>query len=752
MVAITSAIMFATLQSYAEPGDGTGDGGGQSTDTTVENPAKEENAKQIKLDYPLGNMESWLAEADKYALNPINIRAGKHPDREDPNGGAYDVVYIFPTEALANEWWNGVGSPPDEIPDDAVAFIHWELDNGSGAFPGIMSKADIAGFKSKNCIMAAGATIPMPGIKDGIEKTCNNPQGSSKRFKMNVLKADEPIDLVYNVVTAPLTYTNYDAVEDGLPTYNIPDDNPDLGPITESGRIYRVLQKWHNATATNTANGVDNPGNRIVSFSLELGYGIGGAFTPINQDNGDGLDPDKALGFELRPCMADHFFDVRRDSKSTGTNPCSESYDGTNDPLVDQILRQEIWLEEEYSTFSPKMYSLNTDKRTTPVGGWWDKRPAGIYPPQLQTKGKLDSGTVDTSNYYPDANPDRVDGGEVNTIDSYQGATTSNYFNIVGAQAQSYVPADPLTIDTNGEIDQPVPFGYLMHFGVLSHGDYGIVSRGVYMDEDGDPSSEGDLVAWWDGDEYRWGSDPTYDGEINDDGFAIVPRETLVEWGLFPLQEEPDPVTGEFPAGPLYEIGVMDDLAGLNVDSFVYLGRNFNNDTTNSGHTNFTIRLTAVSVEKGLGYSGGETGNEPPPWVTKPPKDLVGYINRDGVIAIRADFAGKPIVVSLGDLLVGEAPTAVVENLRTGEKETITLESDDNEQSIMWKTLKVGTQLMDETLQKWKRDALKLKVQKQIGKQYKMNEFNPAAILNVKLMVESGELRSELESTLGKQS
>jgi folate-dependent phosphoribosylglycinamide formyltransferase PurN len=92
-----------------------------------------------------------------------------------------------------------------------------------------------------------------------------------------------------------------------------------------------------------------------------------------------------------------------------------------------------------------------------------------------------------------------------------------------------------------------------------------------------------------------------------------------------------------------------------------------------------------------------------------------------------------------------------VDTGKIAEKKAITLKSDDNEQSLMWKTLKVGTQLMDETLQKWKRDALHLKVQKKIGKQYKMNEFNPAAILSVKLMVESGELKSELESTLSKK-
>jgi methionyl-tRNA formyltransferase len=91
-----------------------------------------------------------------------------------------------------------------------------------------------------------------------------------------------------------------------------------------------------------------------------------------------------------------------------------------------------------------------------------------------------------------------------------------------------------------------------------------------------------------------------------------------------------------------------------------------------------------------------------------------------------------------------------VDTGKIAAKKAITLVSDDNEQSIMWKTLTIGTQLMDETLQKWKQDALNLKDQKQIGKQYKMNEFNPAAILNVRLMVESGELRSKLKSTLGR--
>jgi MYXO-CTERM domain-containing protein len=673
--------MFATLQSYAAPGDGTGDGtgGGSGDDTAVANPYIETEAKRIKQDYPLGTMTQWLVdEANTYALNPVNIRAGKHPDKSDPNNGPYDVVYIFPDAATANAWWDPITNPndmPTTIPDTAVAFVHWVLDNDSGAFPGIMSKSDIDGFKSRNCIMSSGATIPMPGVKEGVPKDCSNPQGSSKRFKMAVLKADVPIDLVYNVEQADLTYTNYETI----PTYN---------GIPESGRIYRVLQKWQNATATDVVDSVTGQkvmrdGVRMAGFRLELGTGVGdnpsdpNHFVAIPNANNDGLDPDKELGFELRPCMADHFFDVYRDRPGTGTNPCSDSYDDDGNPdTPPQALPQEIWLEEEYSTFSPKMYSFNTDKRTTPIGGWWDKRPGGIYPPEIQTLGKLDSGyAASESSAYFDV--DRVDGAL--PLSGYYGATTPNYFDIVATQASGVLPDfDPYDPGADGIITPPGPFGYLMHLGVLADGDTGIASRGIYADPDGDPATEGDLTAWWDGDEYRWGIDPTFDGDIDEDAFTVVPRELLVEWAMFPLQEEKDPVTGKYPIGPLYELGVMDDLAGLNVDSFVYLGRKFTG-------SQFTIRLTAVPVDSdqpygpgtgaapGFPLSIGAYGNDIPAWVANPPKELADYINNNGVIVIRPDIAGQPIKVTLGDIIVGSLPTVIVENLRSGETENLTL-------------------------------------------------------------------------------
>ena len=674
-VAMSSAMLFVSLSSYAAQGDGdgtgTGDGGGGGIDP-VENPYTADDAKRIKPGYPLGSMAEWLASPDQYALNPVNIRAGKHPDRSDPDGGPYDVVYIFPDAASANTWWDPVANPtgmPTTIPDTAVAFIHWELDNGSGAFPGIMSHSDIDGFKSRNCIMSAGATIPEPGTQGGIPKDCSNPQGSSKRFKMNVLIPDVDIDLVYNVETSPLTYLNYETppLHDGL---------------EDVGRIYRLLQKWHNATGMDTVGGA-RQGVRIGGFSMELGYGVGNNFTAIPSANDPGLDPGKALGYELRPCMADHFLDIIRNPSSLGKNPCSvnQVQDSTG-----QDLRQEIWLQEEYSTFSPKMYSFSDDKRTIDIGGgFWDKQPGGIEPPEIQTLGMLDSGdALSTDSVY-----DRIDpsGAASDNVPVFRGATTPNYLSL--ALNQAAVITDPITgLPDSINTSPQSPFGYLMYFGVLSddsygpYGDFGNISQGIYMDEDGDPSTEGSLIAWWDGTNYRWGIDPDQNGEKDANAFTILDRETLIGFALHPLEEEPDE-NGEFPAPPLYEIGLMDDLAGLNVDSFVYLGRNYNL----AANTNFTIRLRTTSVNNAP--FAGTTGDDVPPWgistdlnpPTAPALDT--FVTDDGIIDIKAlGFAGDPLLVSLADNGVVNLPTVELENLRTGEIQNITLAQD---ATLTWK-------------------------------------------------------------------
>jgi hypothetical protein len=621
---------------------------------------------RIKPDYILADdMNQWLTEADVYALNPINLRGGVHPDRADPDGGPMGVVYIFPDAATANAWWDPTTEPmPMGIPVDAVAFIHWVLDNGSGQFPGVMAKSDIDGFKSRNCIMAAGQEIPQPGGVM-IEKTCSNPQGSSKRFKLGLLKHNVPIDLVYNVEPADLTYTNYDT----LPTFD---------GVEESGRIYRILQKFNNTTGTDPIDASGNvietrEGARLAGFRLELGHGVGGAFAPIA--DGSGLEVDKTLGWELRPCMPDHFLDVFRDRPGTGTNPCSVVFDTNVTDFPDtngQPLPQEIWLEEEYASISPKNYSTRDDKRMLGIGipgGFWDKNPSGVYPPEIQTLNKLDSGYKDAADdVYWDS---RVDDPEPHVTrpapGTYFGATVPNFFDQVTNIADKLDRIDGnVAVDYNSSnAPTPFPMGYLPYYGVLAdpYDDVGIAPFRIVSDDDGLPSSEGDMIAWWDGFDFRWGIDgPVFDGVIEpENAYSRVDPLLVKEWALFPLVEdcnETDPDAEDAcPPGPLYEVGLIDDLAALNIDSFVYLGRTYDP----VANPTFTVRMTTVSVDNADPYGDGTpapgfplaadaTGVAPGAWVANPPPDLASLIDSDGIVVISEPaIVGEPLTITVGD-------------------------------------------------------------------------------------------------------
>ncbi|UCB55209.1 MAG: choice-of-anchor F family protein [Thiotrichales bacterium] len=545
--------------------------------------------KESNLIFP-ADMEDWLTRAGLFSWHPVNARLGHHPDRPDPNDTNPDdgldpgVIYIFPDGATANAWWDPVADPngmPDGIPDTAVAYIHWVLDNRSGQFPGIMAIADDFNFKSNNCIMSSGEEIPIDVNGDGIyneadggvtqPKTCSNPQGASKRFKMVVLKADAPIDLVFNMTRGrPLEFTNYEKLVDF--------------PAEDWFRIYRYIMKFGNGTATDTVmldgTPVQNNGDRIVSISLELGgYDLDAGVAAFQAAPAD-------LTYELQLCIEDKYFDKQR-SATDPQNDCANF----GDPDTNYT---EVWLDYEYATFSPVMYSLTTDKRTTPLGGYWDKYPAGVNPPQSETPTKIDSGIGPylNTNYPYDQNG----AGQI-------GQTTTNYFDISAAQAA-------------GAVTTPNMFGYLMYYGVFADGDPGNVAMGIYRDDDGDPSTEGTLHAWWDGSSptccFRWGIDPDLDG--NDAGTSIDPNA----WGILsdaeldeiaarPLAED------HVLAPPRYEFGYMDDLAGLNMDTFIRFDKDFDVEA----NPQIAIRFVARSATAaGLGAS--DPGVADGPWVANP--------------------------------------------------------------------------------------------------------------------------------------
>ncbi|MBA1146782.1 choice-of-anchor F family protein [Ectothiorhodospiraceae bacterium WFHF3C12] len=306
----------------------------------------------------------------------------------------------------------------------------------------------------------------------------------------------------------------------------------------EVGRIYRVIQKLANHT-----------GERIQGFRMELGFGTGDDFTPASFADDD-------VAFELRPSIPRSFFgeagDIVIDPGHGGGQECTVCHSGNQ-----QLLREarEVWLPGEYATFSPKMFDVEDGGRFVGVPGFFDEQIAGLVPPQEVADG-------DKSQYI-------ASGDTVDPATGIIGPTTANYFDIPANQGAG--------AGLSGNI-----FGYLLPDGRGA--------PGIYEDDDGDPATEGDLVAWWDGSDWRWG---------NERNFAVVPDSQLAVWARRPLSED------EVLEPPRYEVGPIDDVSALNVDTFIYIGEDFDPEA----HPTRTVRYEVTSIA-----SGTVAGTEMPPW------------------------------------------------------------------------------------------------------------------------------------------
>ena len=131
---------------------------------------------------------------------------------------------------------------------------------------------------------------------------------------------------------------------------------------------------------------------------------------------------------------------------------------------------------------------------------------------------------------------------------------------------------------------------------------------GIYKDDDGDPATEGSLYAWWDGSSpsccYRWG---IRGGPGGEDAWSIVSDAALAEMEARPLAET------EVLEPPRYEVAYMDDLGGLNMDTFIKITKDYNVTL----RPTFTVRLTGQSIAD-AGVVSGATGTADGPWVANP--------------------------------------------------------------------------------------------------------------------------------------
>ena len=93
------------------------------------------------------------------------------------------------------------------------------------------------------------------------------------------------------------------------------------------------------------------------------------------------------------------------------------------------------------------------------------------------------------------------------------------------------------------------------------------------------------------------------------------------------------------------------------------------------------------------------------------------------------------------------------QHIDTGDilsRQTVTLDKDDNEQTLLLKPLILGTELMIDAIKKWQNGALQSIPQSTCGELFKKADFNPAVVLKFKQMVELGELDNHIQAGLDK--
>ena len=104
--------------------------------------------------------------------------------------------------------------------------------------------------------------------------------------------------------------------------------------------------------------------------------------------------------------------------------------------------------------------------------------------------------------------------------------------------------------------------------------------------------------------------------------------------------------------------------------------------------------------------------------------------------------------------LLGATIIRINAGIDSGEilvQNTIHLELDDDEQTLAGKTVKLGVDLMIQTIKKWKENDISPTLPSGKGKLFLQKHFDKKAVLKVKQMVEKGKLRLLIVNQLKKE-
>ena len=277
-----------------------------------------------------------------------------------------------------------------------------------------------------------------------------------------------------------------------------------------------------------------------------------------------------------------------------------------------------VWQPDRFAHFSPKLFDDGSRERFEP--GFFDHQAAGLFPPQEFEDGD--------KTQFIFSGRDQVNSNMV------FGAITPNYSDMKAEQA-----ADAQ--DISG-----FPFGYTLNEDRAPT----VIER----HDDGDPTTEGDaIMAWWDGDDWRYGVDGN---------FGVVEEDQLVQWAALLLGFDSPGIEDPTRYG-MEE--AFDDLSAINSDVYLYLDESFDVDL----HETLTLRITPVSVTEG-GVSGQpgteepvwtEEGNEATPLESYMPETGEPVAINDYATLVRADESEVDIDVLANDLLDGELLTEAVD-------------------------------------------------------------------------------------------
>jgi len=312
----------------------------------------------------------------------------------------------------------------------------------------------------KNLPSLISGFLDMP---DPIPVICSSDFQTHKRFKIpmqpaSLDPANTPIDLVFDVVNESVW-----ANADGLPGNTV--TNP-LNPTNL--RPYQVFSKINNYTD-----------KRLAGFKVIVGTGTGTAFKSAS-----------ALGIEDRLQIS---LGLNEAAKVTTAPGGAKTFAYTDENIFDD--------EGGMATFSHGLFGP-PDKHFS-VNGFFDKRTAGFDAvqgcdddPAMTTKCQL------YPNPYTPVDMTAVPSGVLTPLRAADMiySTAELVSNYVG-------PVDP--VGTVG-----LPFGKWLPFGWHP--------KGIFWDFDNDPTTDADLLAWWNGSQWL---------KNYDSGFTPATTAELTAWG-----------------------------------------------------------------------------------------------------------------------------------------------------------------------------------------------------------------------------